>query len=499
MIPRLCLIATSFLGIDGALGQIIPEPGWPVSTTYSVSPSATTVQLDADPQWEVVIASQDEYIYAYNHDGTLCPGWPQWLGDTLYPDEWLRFNSSPAAADIDDDGWPEIIVGGLSGKLWAYNHDGTVVPGFPLDTGYMIGSTPAIGDIDGDGELEIVIGNHYGRIYALKPDGTVCPGFPYTTAYAIRGSPALGDLDGDGHPEIVCPSEASGYDLFALNGNGQPLPGWPRDLMPGLGIHSSPALGDINQDGSLDIVIGLRNGNLLALNADGSPLPGWPYNPGYTIESSPALVNLDGDPQLEIVVGANNSRIVALNHDGTLLPGWPVSTTYSVLSSPSVGDIDGDGALEIVVGENTGKVYGLETSGAPVAGFPLLATYTIYSSPLLADLDLDGHLELLVGSNDIRVYCWDLGPGTYDPYRLPWPQFRRDARNTASVAPQRGDLNCDGAVNAFDIDPFVLALGDPTAYLAAHEDCDLQNADANGDGAVNSFDIDPFVELLTGP
>ncbi len=61
-----------------------------------------------------------------------------------------------------------------------------------------------------------------------------------------------------------------------------------------------------------------------------------------------------------------------------------------------------------------------------------------------------------------------------------------------------GDLNCDGAINAFDIDPFVLALTDPAGYAAAHPDCDVMNADANGDGEVNAFDIDPFVLLLTG-
>jgi hypothetical protein len=61
-----------------------------------------------------------------------------------------------------------------------------------------------------------------------------------------------------------------------------------------------------------------------------------------------------------------------------------------------------------------------------------------------------------------------------------------------------GDLNCDGLVNAFDIDPFVLALTDPAAYQAAHPDCQLMNADINGDGLVNAFDIDPFVVLLTG-
>jgi hypothetical protein len=61
-----------------------------------------------------------------------------------------------------------------------------------------------------------------------------------------------------------------------------------------------------------------------------------------------------------------------------------------------------------------------------------------------------------------------------------------------------GDLNCDGALNAFDIDPFVLALTDPSAYAGLYPNCDVNRADINGDGSVNAFDIDPFVLLLTG-
>jgi hypothetical protein len=65
-------------------------------------------------------------------------------------------------------------------------------------------------------------------------------------------------------------------------------------------------------------------------------------------------------------------------------------------------------------------------------------------------------------------------------------------------SPLTGDMNCDGEVNAFDIDPFVLALTDPDAYDLAYPNCDIMNGDINGDGEVNAFDIDPFVELLTG-
>jgi hypothetical protein len=61
-----------------------------------------------------------------------------------------------------------------------------------------------------------------------------------------------------------------------------------------------------------------------------------------------------------------------------------------------------------------------------------------------------------------------------------------------------GDMNCDGAVNNFDITPFVLALTDPNAYAIAYPDCHIMNGDINGDDAVNNFDITPFVRLLTG-
>jgi hypothetical protein len=66
---------------------------------------------------------------------------------------------------------------------------------------------------------------------------------------------------------------------------------------------------------------------------------------------------------------------------------------------------------------------------------------------------------------------------------------------------QPGDLNCDGLLNTFDIDPFVLALTSApgfAAYQAVYPDCDGMLADVNCDGYVNTFDIDPFVLCLTG-
>ena len=71
-----------------------------------------------------------------------------------------------------------------------------------------------------------------------------------------------------------------------------------------------------------------------------------------------------------------------------------------------------------------------------------------------------------------------------------------DCLTRHGIRSPRADLNCDGLINAFDIDPFALAITDPTAYAAAYPDCDASHADVDGSGTVDSFDIDPFVAML---
>ena len=59
-----------------------------------------------------------------------------------------------------------------------------------------------------------------------------------------------------------------------------------------------------------------------------------------------------------------------------------------------------------------------------------------------------------------------------------------------------GDLNCDCSMDAFDIEPFVVALVEPDEYAGRYPGCDINLADINGDGAIDAFDIEPFLELL---
>ncbi|MCG3128177.1 MAG: hypothetical protein CHACPFDD_03053 [Phycisphaerae bacterium] len=68
-----------------------------------------------------------------------------------------------------------------------------------------------------------------------------------------------------------------------------------------------------------------------------------------------------------------------------------------------------------------------------------------------------------------------------------------------NFAASPGDVNCDGSVNGFDVDPFALALSSPAQYALDFPCCDISKADVNLDGSINGFDVDPFVELLLGP
>jgi hypothetical protein len=61
-----------------------------------------------------------------------------------------------------------------------------------------------------------------------------------------------------------------------------------------------------------------------------------------------------------------------------------------------------------------------------------------------------------------------------------------------------GDVNCDGTVDAADIDPFFLALVFPNQYVQQFPSCALAHADVNSDGSVDGADIDPFFALLGG-
>ena len=92
-------------------------------------------------------------------------------------------------------------------------------------------------------------------------------------------------------------------------------------------------------------------------DSDDSTIPyldGWPQKTSGRIGSSPVCADLNNDGTLEVIVGSGidfdgNHKVYVFHHDGTLMPGWPVPTASTIRGSPAVGDLNGDGNLEIVV------------------------------------------------------------------------------------------------------------------------------------------------------
>ncbi|MFH1746781.1 MAG: hypothetical protein ABIG44_07020 [Planctomycetota bacterium] len=61
-----------------------------------------------------------------------------------------------------------------------------------------------------------------------------------------------------------------------------------------------------------------------------------------------------------------------------------------------------------------------------------------------------------------------------------------------------GDMNCDGAIDSYDIDGFICAVSPACDYEDMYPTCDRQLADCNNDSAINAYDIDWFIDIMSG-
>jgi Subtilase family len=231
---------------------------------------------------------------------------------------------------------------------------------------------PAIGDIDGDGEAEIVA-TAGERVYAWNLDGSRVPGFPVRVLRALsdpckpgaphpcfdasdrqlttenhlkRGfiaSPALADLNGDLKLDIV--AGALDQHLYAWDGSGQRLPGFPVKLSspgaPGAEIVTSPAIAQLDGQGPPEVIV-----------ATNEVVPGDPQPPGSIFDLFNAFIGSS--------TGSN--PVYAVHGDGTMVDGWPVQV--GVLAGDllplvvpgndsAVLDVDGDGDDEVSVSAAT--------------------------------------------------------------------------------------------------------------------------------------------------
>ena len=418
------------------------QPGWPQEIEGGVEFSSTVlVDINNDDTLEVLVAGNTQNVYLFNYRGESMPGWPK---QTASPGG-AQETSSPSVGDIDNDGEVEIIYASDAGKLFAWELNGNEVNGFPVNLNdKVIRACATLEDIDSDDTLEICVGTGVSqyKFFVYRHDGTLL--FSKDVEYRIHSTAAVADIDKDGSMEIVHGIDRNiQYGVYAWESNGSSCTGWPQQT--GHHVDGSPALADIDNDSTYEIFVGSIDNKVYGWNYSGQDLASWPNIVGSGVYegviSSPAIGDINNDCILEIVIGrgiiqSTYGAIFAFSANGDTLPGFPINiATGSVTSSPVLADIDGDPDIEIIVGCQDGNLYAFNPDASTVTGFPILVSASITSSPAVGDIDLDGNIELAIGGKGVgndSLYIWDLS-AAYDSSKVPWPMFHHDPRHTGRL------------------------------------------------------------------
>ena len=293
-------------------------------------------------------------------------------------------------------------------------------------------------DLDLDGDLDFAMGVIGG---AFNPVSTAADNFYYwertapdrfepRTRRLLNGIdlgtetvPAAGDLDADGDIDLIVGSkiDASGdagrLTIFLNEGTkAAPVLRQQAALKLVDAFHLAPALGDLDGDGDLDLLVGTWSDGIRYFRNEGtarvakfvdreSPVPA-----SRMSLVTPALADLDGDGDLDCLAGQSTGAIAFYRNDGTPRAAKFVQVSGPLddaragrRSRPAIVDVTGDGLLDLVVGREAGGVVLYRNVGTRTAPrFVEEPGWTIplppMSSPVLIDSDGDGVADVVSGT-----------------------------------------------------------------------------------------------------
>ncbi len=218
----------------------------------------------------------------------------------------------------------------------------------------------------------------------------------------------------------------------------------------------SVALGDVNHDGVSDFAVGKGPGSPAAVEIlngkTGKPIASYkPFPSSFTGGVSVALGDVNGDGKLDLIVGsgAGTPAQVKVFSGSTQQPLVSFSPFGAFRGGVSVaaGDVNGDGEADVIVGSGPGtapqvKVYSGATSAVLETFSPFAATATGGISVAAGDLNRDGKADVIVGT----------GPGTTTVVRVfknatrarLWSYVAFGPAFSEGVAVSIADVNADG-------------------------------------------------------
>lgn len=270
-------------GISYEMQVISPETR---GTDYIV-----LADFDNDGDLDVATANHNLTNRIYKNTGDpLMPFGPAGIAGTDIG-TFVQNAQALAAGDLDNDGDVDIVSLNENQQNRYFLNDGTgnfAIFGQAITTQSFDTQGGALGDLNGDGYLDLVIGNttpgQVNIIYfnrSLEDPGRIFAGGDDSVAFTTPNNPDYGravvleDVDNDGDLDIFLstagtlevPTEQN-Y-LFLNGGTGAFDAG--TAIGSETGIHNSLAVGDVNNDGALDLISGNET---RTLDADGNAIAG---------------------------------------------------------------------------------------------------------------------------------------------------------------------------------------------------------------------------------
>lgn len=250
-------------------------------------------------------------------------------------------------------------------------------------------ASPSVGDIDQDGDLDLVVGDDNGVRFYVNVGTAEWPVFVSEPGISLEGdffgdpgegglgrwAPTLGDLNNDGHPDLILGNGEG--TLYQYDNTATSIPPQFDGPYPigtvDVGSNGHPDLGDLDQDGDLDLVIGNDRGTVSYYENTGTlSEPDFTFRPmrfqGMEVgsDSTPTLTDLDDDEDLDMVIGSASSGLFYYrNVAGTFILDVSVfaGLTIGDGSSPMLVDLYPDRTLDLYVGLGEGRVMYFDNIG----------------------------------------------------------------------------------------------------------------------------------------